>query len=110
MQGYAYIISHPGMPCILWEHAFDWGLYDALKALIEARRKAGVTMASPVAILCAEADMCGARLRGLAWACMCGARLRGRRGGVTLCLAAGRTSSANVCDARAGTWRKWART
>jgi len=24
-QGYAYILTHPGVPCIFWEHYFDWG-------------------------------------------------------------------------------------
>lgn len=23
--GYAYIMTHPGMPCVFWEHYFDWG-------------------------------------------------------------------------------------
>lgn len=23
--GYAYIMTHPGMPCVFWEHLFDWG-------------------------------------------------------------------------------------
>jgi alpha-amylase len=37
VQGYAYILTHPGMPCIFWEHAFDWGHYDALKDLVKVR-------------------------------------------------------------------------
>jgi alpha-amylase len=24
-QGYAYILTHPGMPCIAFDHFFDWG-------------------------------------------------------------------------------------
>ena len=24
-QGYAYILTHPGVPCVYWKHYFDWG-------------------------------------------------------------------------------------
>jgi hypothetical protein len=24
-QGYAYILTHPGVPCVFWEHYFEWG-------------------------------------------------------------------------------------
>jgi hypothetical protein len=58
MEGYAYILTHPGLPCILWEHAFDWGLMDQLKALVELRRSSGITRLSDVMILAAEEDMC----------------------------------------------------
>jgi hypothetical protein len=23
--GYAYIMTHPGMPCVFWDHYFEWG-------------------------------------------------------------------------------------
>jgi hypothetical protein len=59
MKGYAYIITHPGMPCILWDHVFKDGLYEPIKDLIEARWQAGVRMDSPVDILAADADLCG---------------------------------------------------
>lgn len=36
-SGYAYILTHPGMPCVLWEHYFDNGFGDAIKALIGIR-------------------------------------------------------------------------
>ncbi len=35
--GYAYILTHPGMPCIMWEHYFDYGLGGCIKHLIEVR-------------------------------------------------------------------------
>jgi alpha-amylase len=43
-QGYAYILTHPGVPCVFWKHYFDWGqeLQDKIKALINARKVAGV--------------------------------------------------------------------
>jgi alpha-amylase len=43
-QGYAYILTHPGVPCVYWKHYFDWGkrLQDRIKALVNARKVAGV--------------------------------------------------------------------
>ena len=43
-QAYAYILTHPGVPCVYWKHYFDWGndLREKIKALINARKVAGV--------------------------------------------------------------------
>lgn len=43
-QAYAYILTHPGIPCVYWKHYFDWGevLHNKIKALINARKVAGV--------------------------------------------------------------------
>jgi len=43
-QGYAYILTHPGVPCVYWKHYFDWGndLQNKIKTLINARKIAGV--------------------------------------------------------------------
>jgi alpha-amylase len=47
-QAYAYILSHPGVPCVYWKHYFDWGndLREKIKALINARKVAGVKSGS----------------------------------------------------------------
>ena len=47
-QGYAYILTHPGVPCVYWKHYFEWGkdLHDKIQALINARKVAGVNAAS----------------------------------------------------------------
>lgn len=42
MQGYAYILTHPGLPCVYWKHFFDWGYGPQVAALIKARKYAGV--------------------------------------------------------------------
>lgn len=49
-QGYAYILTHPGVPCVFWKHYFDWGLElrDKIKALINSRKVAGVHAGSRV--------------------------------------------------------------
>ena len=36
--GYAYLMTHPGMPCILWEHFFDYSLKDPINKLIDVRQ------------------------------------------------------------------------
>lgn len=43
-QAYAYLLTHPGVPCVYWKHYFDWGdgLRAKIKALINARKVAGV--------------------------------------------------------------------
>ena len=47
-QAYAYILTHPGLPCVYWKHYFDWGtdLHDKIRALVNARKVAGVNAGS----------------------------------------------------------------
>ncbi|KAI3821214.1 hypothetical protein L1987_08774 [Smallanthus sonchifolius] len=33
MQGYSYILTHPGIPSLFYDHFFDWGLKDELTKL-----------------------------------------------------------------------------
>ncbi|MEG9434599.1 alpha-amylase [Edaphobacter sp. HDX4] len=49
-QAYAYVLTHPGVPCVYWKHYFDWGsdLQSKIKALINARKVAGITSGSRV--------------------------------------------------------------
>eukprot|EP00877_Chromochloris_zofingiensis_P005318 jgi/Chrzof1/14788/Cz09g16070.t1 len=57
--GYAYIMTHPGMPCVFWEHLFDWGqeVANTIKTLKEVRHRNGINARSKLEILCADADM-----------------------------------------------------
>jgi alpha-amylase len=38
-QGYAYILTHPGVPCVFWEHYFEWGheLQQTIDTLLQVR-------------------------------------------------------------------------
>jgi alpha-amylase len=47
-QAYAYVLTHPGVPCVYWKHYFDWSpdLQFKIRALINARKVAGVTSGS----------------------------------------------------------------
>jgi alpha-amylase len=56
MQGYAYILTHPGIPCVYWPHYFDWGsqMQSEIKALIQYRKSHNITYTSNVQILAAD--------------------------------------------------------
>jgi alpha-amylase len=55
--GYAYILSHPGMPTVMWEHYFDQGLDGAIKNLINVRKRNGINSRSKLDIKLAHADI-----------------------------------------------------
>lgn len=56
MQGYAYILTHPGTPVVFYDHFYDFGLHDVITELIEARKRAGIHCRSPVKIYHANND------------------------------------------------------
>jgi alpha-amylase len=49
-QAYAYVLTHPGVPCVYWKHFFDWGtdLRGKITALVNARKVSGVHAGSPL--------------------------------------------------------------
>ena len=59
LMGYAYILTHPGLPCVFWPHFFDWGTdyRRAIEKLIAVRRSAGITAVSPVRVLAASTGL-----------------------------------------------------
>jgi hypothetical protein len=47
-QGYAYILTHPGMPCIFWDHFFEWGdLRGEIESLLQVRVGLAVAYFAP---------------------------------------------------------------
>jgi alpha-amylase len=50
--GYAYTLTHPGVPCIFWSHYFDWGTAtrQRIDRLIKIRRLTGLHARSWVEI------------------------------------------------------------
>lgn len=56
IQGYAYILTHPGTPVVFYDHFYDFGIRDIITELIEARRRAGVHCRSPLKIFHANND------------------------------------------------------
>ncbi|HOY67375.1 MAG TPA: alpha-amylase C-terminal beta-sheet domain-containing protein [Candidatus Ozemobacteraceae bacterium] len=64
MQGYAYILTHPGTPCVFWEHVYDWKLREPIKKLIDARRRCGIVADSKLEIAKAEQGLYAAFVGG----------------------------------------------
>ncbi|WOL20228.1 hypothetical protein Cni_G29033 [Canna indica] len=64
MQGYAYILTHPGVPSIFYDHLFDWGLKDKITELAEIRTRNGIHPGSTLKILAADADVYVAMIDG----------------------------------------------
>jgi alpha-amylase len=52
VMGYAYLLTHPGIPCVFWSHYFEWGadIRQRIDQLIEVRKSTGVHAASVVEI------------------------------------------------------------
>jgi alpha-amylase len=50
--GYAYLLTHPGVPCVFWSHYFDWGApaRDWIDRLIRLRTAYGLHARSRVEI------------------------------------------------------------
>jgi alpha-amylase len=51
-MGYAYILTHPGTPCVFWSHFFDWGqpTRQRIERLLHLRRYCGIHCRSQVEI------------------------------------------------------------
>lgn len=64
MQGYAYILTHPGVPCVFWDHFFDWGLQSEISALIDIRKRNGIHSTSSLSIKAAQGNLYAAEVDG----------------------------------------------
>ena len=64
MQGYAYILTHPGIPCVYWVHFYDWGLGADIKKLMAIRKSKGVHSTSAVSIQAADTSKYAALITG----------------------------------------------
>ncbi|EOY14465.1 hypothetical protein QUC31_000053 [Theobroma cacao] len=57
MQGYAYILTHPGTPSIFYDHFVGWGLKGEITKLAAVRSKNGISATSTVNILASDSDL-----------------------------------------------------
>lgn len=60
LQGYCYILTHPGTPTVFWDHMFDnnWGhLHKPLEDMIRIRKQSGIHCRSEVKIVKCEQTM-----------------------------------------------------
>ncbi|KAK3028282.1 hypothetical protein RJ639_037459 [Escallonia herrerae] len=64
MQGYAYILTHPGIPSLFYDHFFDWGLKDEIAKLSAIRTRNGISATSSVQIMASNPDLYVAMIDG----------------------------------------------
>lgn len=66
-QAYAYLLTHPGVPCIFWSHMYEWGsaVTNELKTLIQVRKDAGIHSQSAVTIHRSENGLYVASVAGV---------------------------------------------
>ncbi|KAJ0896701.1 putative alpha-amylase [Helianthus annuus] len=59
MEGYAYILTHPGIPSIFYDHFYDWGssMHDQIAKLIHIRKKQDINSRSPIRIIEAQSNL-----------------------------------------------------
>ena len=64
-QGYAYILTHPGTPCVFYDHIFhNEHLKHVVRRLIALRKEAGISCRSRVEIWHSHTDLYVARIEG----------------------------------------------
>jgi len=65
-QGYAYILTHPGIPSVYWVHYFDWGttLQGKIKTLVALRKEKGIRSNSSLNIVAADSSKYAAIVNG----------------------------------------------
>ena len=53
MMSYAYILTHPGTPCVFWPHYFDWGenYKGQINKMVQIRKSAGISSTSRIGII-----------------------------------------------------------
>ncbi len=65
-QTYAYLLTHPGVPCIYWPHLFDWGATPKQQIidLVGIRKAAGIHSQSALEIVTAQNGLYAAIVTG----------------------------------------------
>lgn len=64
MQGYAYILTHPGIPSIFYDHFIEWGLKEEIIKLTSIRLRNKISETSNVNIMASDADLYVAMIDG----------------------------------------------
>lgn len=59
MEGYAYILTHPGIPSVFYDHFYDWGtpIHDQIVKLIDIRKQQNIHSRSSIRILEAQPNL-----------------------------------------------------
>ncbi|KAL6506648.1 putative alpha-amylase 2 [Orobanche hederae] len=64
MEGYAYILTHPGIPSVFYDHFYDLGssMHDQIVKLIDIRRVQGINSRSSIKIMEAQPNLYAANI------------------------------------------------
>eukprot|EP00271_Cylindrocystis_brebissonii_P007275 TRINITY_DN20604_c0_g1_i1.p1 TRINITY_DN20604_c0_g1~~TRINITY_DN20604_c0_g1_i1.p1 ORF type:complete len:417 (+),score=66.73 TRINITY_DN20604_c0_g1_i1:499-1749(+) len=64
LQGYAYILTHPGVPTVFFDHLYEWGddVRNAVLQLIAARKKVDIHSCSEMEVWQADKEVYAARI------------------------------------------------
>ncbi|KAE8100683.1 hypothetical protein FH972_018554 [Carpinus fangiana] len=62
MQGYAYILTHPGTPAIFYDHFMEGSLKEEIRNLTAIRSRNGINAGSTVNIIASDADLYVAKI------------------------------------------------
>lgn len=59
MEGYAYVLTHPGIPTVFYDHFYDWdsSIHDQIVKLIDIRKRQDIQSRSSIRILEAQANL-----------------------------------------------------
>jgi glycosidase len=63
-QGYAYILTHPGTPCVFWDHLNDGRMCDIISRMLKIRRRNDIWCDSKITICTAKNDIYAAIIEG----------------------------------------------
>lgn len=87
-QGYAYILTHPGTPCVFWDHLCDQRAKDMVARLVAVRKRAGIHCRSEVRTAWGQSgrlSLGGVGGNGLLLRRRCGTSELGRAGAALAC-------------------------
>ncbi|TMW96272.1 hypothetical protein EJD97_007641 [Solanum chilense] len=64
MEGYAYILTHPGIPSVFYDHFYEWdnSMHDQIVKLIAIRRNQGIHSRSSIRIIEAQPNLYAATI------------------------------------------------
>lgn len=57
LKGYAYLLTHPGIPMVWWPHYFNWGIKNEIDAMIKIRKDNGLSSTSNLNIVAATNNL-----------------------------------------------------
>lgn len=59
MEGYAYILTHPGIPSVFYDHFYDWGIsiHDQIVKLMDIRKHQNIHSRSSIKIIEAQPNL-----------------------------------------------------